>query len=255
MFIRTLQFRAEIVIYSLLDIVPFLVLFFLWSAVYSGQEVINNYSFPDIIQYYILVVFIQRFTATHFEGWRSQEIRMGKIDYFLTRPFSYINEVISKEVGGKIVSLLFSIPILTIFYIITMKLFNISQISLDPKSFLIFAGLIIAAYSIQIIVALWIVLLTFWFEGSSGLEHFKWIVFSLFSGSTIPFEFMPVWLQKIFNLLPFKYVTYIPIQVIQGKMILRASDYIFIASTLIVMFLISNALWKRAQYQYSSAGG
>src|SRR5680860_1069207 len=98
MFIRTLQFRAEIMIYSFLDIIPFLVLFFLWSAVYSGQEVINSYSFSDIIQYYILVIFIQRFTATHFEEWRSQEIRMGKIDYFLTRPFSYINEIISKEV-------------------------------------------------------------------------------------------------------------------------------------------------------------
>ena len=88
MFVRTLQFRAEIVVYSFLEVIPFFALFFLWGAVYSNQEIINSYSFANIVQYYILVIFIQRFTATHFEGWRSQEIRMGKIDYFLTRPFS-----------------------------------------------------------------------------------------------------------------------------------------------------------------------
>jgi ABC-type uncharacterized transport system permease subunit len=44
----------------------------------------------------------------------------------------------------------------------------------------------IVAHTIQFLIALWIVLLGFWFEGSSGLEHFKWIVLSLFSGAMIP---------------------------------------------------------------------
>ncbi len=138
MFIRTLQFREEIIIYAFLDVVPFFVLFFLWGAVYSNQQIINNYSFSDIVQYYILVVFIQRITATYFEGWRSQEIRMGKIDYFLTRPFSYINEILSKELGGKIVNLLISIPILTLFYIFSMKIFHVSKIIFDINSLFIF---------------------------------------------------------------------------------------------------------------------
>lgn len=255
MFIRTLQFREEILIYAFLDVIPFFVLFFLWRAVYSGQDVINNYSFSDIVQYYILVIFIQRITATYFEGWRSQEIRMGKIDYFLTRPFSYINEILSKELGGKIVNLMISIPVLTLFYIFSIKLFDVSKITLELSNFFVFLALLASAYAIQIMIALWIVLLTFWFEGSSGLEHFKWILISLFSGSTVPFEFMPLWLQKIFNILPFRYISYVPIQVIQGKMKLQTYDYIFISSTLVVMFLFSNFLWKKARFKYSSAGG
>lgn len=255
MFIRTLQFREEIAIYAFLDVIPFFVLFFLWGAVYSGQETINNYSFSDIVQYYILVVFIQRITATYFEGWRSQEIRMGKIDYFLTRPFSYIHEIISRELGGKIVNLLISIPILTLFYLFSIKMFHVSKIILDLNNLFIFLGLLAVAYAIQIMIALWIVLLTFWFEGSSGLEHFKWILISLFSGSIIPFDFMPIWLQKVFNLLPFRYISYIPIQVIQGKMKLQTYDYTFISSTLVIMILFSNFLWRKARYKYSSAGG
>lgn len=255
MFIRTLQFRAEIIVYSFLEIIPFFVLFFLWSAVYSNQEVIHNYSFTDIIQYYVLVIFVQRFTATHFEGWRSQEIRMGKIDYFLTRPFSYINEIVSKEVGGKIVSLLFSVPILSIFYVFVTKLFNLPPISFQLNNLIAFFGLITVAYSIQIMIALWIVLLTFWFEGSSGLEHFKWITLSLFSGSIIPFDFMPTWLKNIFIFLPLKYTSYVPVQVIQGKMNLNGNDYISILLTLGGMIIFSGFLWNKAQYKYSSAGG
>lgn len=255
MLIKTLQFRAEIIVYAFIDIMPFFMLFFLWSAIYSGQEIINNYSFSDIIQYYILVIVVQRITATHFESWRSQEIRMGKIDYYLTRPFSYINEVISKELGGKIVNLLFTLPILLFFYIFTIKLFNISQIVINSNNIIIFLLLIAAAYAIQIMIALWIVLLTFWFEGSSGLEHFKWIILSLFSGSMIPFDFMPNWLQKIFNFLPIKFVSYVPIQVIQGKMLLQNHDYVFILVTLVSMFFISKILWKKARLKYSSAGG
>jgi ABC-2 type transport system permease protein len=255
MFVRTLQFRAEIIVYSILDIIPFFVLFFLWSAVYSNQEVINTYSFSDIIQYYIIVIVLQRFTATHFEGWRSQEIRMGKIDYYLTRPFSYMSEVISKEVGGKIVALLFSLPILSIFYFLVMKFYNLPPIIFNLNNSLVFFGLILVAYSIQIMLALWIVLLTFWFEGSSGLEHFKWVLLALFSGSAIPFEFMPIWLQQIFTILPFKYINYIPIQVILGKMTLNEEIYLSIFSTLVAMFLISKFLWNKAKYKYASAGG
>ncbi len=255
MFIRTLQFREEIVIYAFLDIIPFFVLFFLWGAVYSGQTQINGYSYSDIVQYYIMVVFVQRITATYFEGWRSQEIRMGKIDYFLTRPFSYINEVLSKEIGGKIINLSISIPILTAFYFLSIKIFSVQTIQLNLNNFFIFLILIFAAYAIQIMIALWIVLLTFWFEGSSGLEHFKWIVLSLFSGSTIPFEFMPIWLQKIFEFLPFKYTSYIPIQIIMGKISLTSKDYLSVVLTLLAMILITKFLWKKAIYKYSSAGG
>lgn len=255
MLIRTLQFRAEIVVYSFLDIIPFFVLFFLWSAVYSNQQIINSYSFSDIVQYYIIVILVQRFSSTYFEVWRSQEIRMGKIDYFLTRPFSYINEIVSKEVGGKIVSLLFSIPILYLLYLLTINIFKLSNISLNFNNVMIFFGLIIAAYAMQIMIALWIVLLTFWFEGSSGLEHFKWIILSLFSGSTIPFEFMPNWLQTIFNYLPFKYMSYIPVRVIQGKTNFTNNDALVVISTIIFMILISKVLWTKAKYKYSSAGG
>ncbi len=254
-FVRSLQFRAEIIIYVFLDVIPFFVLIFLWNAVYANTTSIHSYTLPDIINYYILVILMQRLTASYFEGWRSEEIRMGKIDYYLTRPFSYIQEVVTKSMGDKLTTLAMSLPILTILYLVFINFFHLSVITIAPANIASFLIITIVAFFLQLVIALWIVLLTFWFEGSSGLEHFKWIVIALFSGQMIPFEFMPTWLKTGFNILPFKYINYVPIQVIQGKMTLQLNDYLSIFTVVIICVLITHLLWKKAIYKYSSAGG
>ena len=255
MLIRSLQFRTELVIYTFLDVLPFFVLVFVWQAIYQSQETIHSFTLPEITQYYLLVMFVERMISTHFEGWRAREIREGKIDYFLTRPFSYINEVFSKDIGGKLVSLTITIPIMLLFVFFISKVIPVAPISLSLFKVAIFLLFMMAAYLMQFIIAFWIVLLTFWFEGSSGLEHFKWITLSLFSGSMLPVEFMPEWLQTVYNVLPLKYLYAVPIRYLQGAVELSGSIVIQIALTLAIMLGITKILWKKANYLYSSAGG
>lgn len=255
MFIRTLQFRAEVVIYSLLDVLPYFVLFFVWKAIYSQVDVVNNFTLAQIINYYLLVIVVERLSSTHFEGWRSQQIIMGKIDYFLTRPFSYISEIYSKEIGSKMISVIFSFPIIAIFFAANIVIYNIDQSYITMSNLLIFLALMVVAHTIQFFIALWIVLLTFWIEGSSGLEHFKWIVLTLFSGAMIPLEFMPQWLQNISNILPFKYVFSVPISVLQNKYTLTTKDFVYLLTLLIFMAIFTNKLWDKAKLKYCSAGG
>ena len=255
MFVRTLQFRAEVVIYSLLDVLPYFVLFFVWKAIYNQVDVVNNFTLAQIVNYYLLVIVVERLSSTHFEGWRSQEIIMGKIDHFLTRPFSYISEIYSKEISSKLISIIFSFPVISIFFISNILIYNIDQSYITLTNILIFLAMMLIAHTIQFFIALWIVLLTFWMEGSSGLEHFKWIILTLFSGAMIPMEFMPDWLQKISNLLPFKYVFAVPISVLQNKYSLTIKDFVYLATMLILMAVFTNQLWNKAKLKYCSAGG
>lgn len=255
MFIRTLQFRAEVIVYSLLDVLPYFVLFFVWKAIFEQVDTINDFSLAQIINYYLLVIVIERLSATHFEGWRSEEIRMGKIDYFLTRPFSYISELYSKEVSSKLISIIFSFPIISAFFIANIFIYNIDQSYITLTNVFIFIVLMLLAHTIQFFIGLWIVLITFWMEGSSGLEHFKWIVLTLFSGAMIPIEFMPNWLQNISNILPFKYVFAVPISILQNKYSLTVIDLTYLTSLFLGMTLFSKILWSRAKLKYCSSGG
>lgn len=255
MFVRTLQFRAEVVVYSILDVLPYFVLFYVWKAIFGQIDTINNFTLSTIVNYYLLVIVVERLSATHFEGWRSEEIRMGKIDYFLTRPFSYISEIYSKELSSKLISILFSLPIISLFFISNVYIYNIDQSYITLANLALFLAMMLIAHTIQFFIALWIVLITFWMEGSSGLEHFKWIVLTLFSGAMIPIEFMPNWLKTLTNILPFKYVFSVPINVLQNKYTLQVNDYIYLILMIAGMTLFTKALWLRAKLQYSSAGG
>jgi len=255
MLIRSLQFRTELVIYTFLDILPFFVLVFAWQAVFQGQETIKSFTLPEITQYYLLVMLVERMTSTYFESWRAREIREGKIDYFLTRPFSYINEVFSKDVGGKLVSITITVPFLILFALVINSFIPVSTLSLTPEKVIIFLLFMVVAYVMQFFIAFWIVLLTFWFEGSSGIEHFKWITVSLFSGSMLPVEFMPSWLQTFYQVLPLKFMYAVPIRYLQGSLELTGSMLFQVALTLTVMFLLTKLFWKKATYLYSSAGG
>lgn len=255
MFIRSLQFRTELMIYVVLDVLPFFILLFVWQAVFENKTEINSFTLPQITQYYFLVMLVERMTSTYFENWRSEEIRKGKIDYFLTRPFSYFNEIFSKDIGGKLVSLIISLPGLGLAFFLISFVVPVAPLSVAPHQLTIFLIFMAIGYCMQFMIAFWIVLLTFWFEGSSGLEHFKWITVSLFSGSMIPITFMPEWLQTLYHYLPFKFIFAVPITYLQGSLQLSTQLLLELGVSLALMALLSRVLWKRALYQYASAGG
>lgn len=255
MFIRSLQFRTELVIYVVLDVLPFFILFFVWQAAFSGKNEINSFTLADIIQYYFLVMVVERVTSTYFESWRSREIREGKIDYFLTRPFTYINEIFSKDIGGKLVSLAISLPGLGVAFFAISQILPVAPLTVNWHQIVVFLLFLVVGYSMQFMIALWIVLLTFWFEGSAGLEHFKWISVTLFSGAMIPVPFMPDWLQTLYHILPLKFMSAVPITYLQGSLSLTPSLLAQLVIALASMTFITKLLWNRALYKYSSAGG
>lgn len=254
MIISTLQFRAEMAIWTILDLVPFLVLFLVWISMYQGQTILHGYSLNQTIHYYLLVILIGTVSDVHFEEWRSKEIREGKIDFFLIRPLSYLEELLWKDIGGKIVYIALFIPFLALFFGWLTTL-GLGAMTIQPNQLVSFFILLILAYLINFMIGLWIVLGTFWLEGSHGLQHFKWVSITLLSGSMLPIAFMPDWIAALVNILPFKYLYAIPIGVIQGTYLLTKGDVIYLGLTLGSMYLASQWLWSKALYHYSSAGG
>ena len=127
--------------------------------------------------------------------------------------------------------------------------------SIQPLIFLQFLGLIVFGYLVEFSFAMIAVMITFWFESGEGLEHFKWIIMSIFSGYLVPVEFMPGWLRGVVEALPFKYVYSVPIQLLQGKTQLRVLDLAYIFAFLSFIYLFQTMLWRLTVRKYTSAGG
>jgi ABC-2 type transport system permease protein len=254
-FIKGITYRAQLALWFVIDFIPLGVLILVWISAFQGQASIRDYTIVSIGQYYFLAMIINAVTGNHFEQERVQEVRDGKIDYFMIRPLSYLAEIGFRALGVKILYILITFAISAVIALGTILVFNISLQIPSLLQLSQFSLLLVAGYSIDFLIALLIVLLGFWFEHADGLEHFKWIVVTLFSGFIVPIAFMPEWMARTTELLPFKYISAVPIGIIQNTRTLSIFDLIYVFSFIAFLILLVKLLWGKAIYKYSSAGG
>ncbi len=256
---KVIQYRTELSIYAILDSISPAVMFFVWAAVFQGQDTINGLTLDDTLQYFILVGLLMSITDVHFEEWRSQQVRDGKIDFYLIKPYSFTVDIVIDEFVSRFLFFLLYLPAVAIMVLLGSYLTGLSPLALlqniSLTAFIPFLFLVLGSYILNVMFGLVIVYLTFWFEGSQGLEHFKWLFISIFSGSILPLEFMPTWLLQIVERLPFQYLYAVPIQVLQGRAELMLMDIFWLCATIATGWLLLTIMWNEARKQYAAVGG
>lgn len=253
--IKALTYRARLALWFFLDIIPLGVLIIVWISVYANTQQIGSYTLDMIIQYYFLVMIVNGLTSNHFEQTRVKEIREGKIDYFMIRPLNYLAEITIGAAGFKLVYAGILLSISAALWFVFQFWLDLMLSWPSPTQLVLFLGLIVVGYVIDFMLGLLIVLMGFWFEHADGLEHFKWLAVSLFSGLLFPLEFMPAWLANIVNVLPFKYIMIVPIGILQGTQSLSSFDLLYLTGFFSLMILLLYTVWRKAIYRYASAGG
>lgn len=254
-FVQSLQYRAELLVWILLSVVNLVVLLLVWTGSLQPSSTVGGLTVGAIVQYYFIVTLIDTTSAAHFETWRAQEVVEGKVDTYLTKPISYPFQVLYQDLGGKLFWLALSLPLLAGTYLLMASYLPGSLPQIHWPSLPVFILLLGFGYLVEFCLAMMTVLATFWFEGAEGLQHFKWVVLSLFSGMIIPLSLMPAWLQQLVNLLPFKYLYAVPIGVIQGSQTLSGNDLLVIIASGLSLLVATTTVWNWAQKHYASAGG
>lgn len=255
-FIRNLAYRSEIVVWLFLDFIPIFADILMWITVFGSQDQIRGLSLNQVIQYFVLGLFFNGLSAVHFEGWRVEEIRNGKIDYFLIRPLSYLWEIVLTEVAGKVFYILCLLPFsgLAILFLTSFtQAFSWPLLSWSAWAAIL--SLMLTAYLIEMALGLLTVILGFWFEGAEGLEHFKWMSVVMLSGFFIPIPFMPTIMKQVVLSLPFKYMYAVPIGIFQGTYVWSWSEIFYPLSLALVLMVGNYYLFKLALKSYCSSGG
>lgn len=253
--IRALQFRSEMLVWLIIESCPVLVMLTVWKNVFSQQTNIKGFSLAQILQYYLLIFIIGSLIESHFESLRCQQVRLGQIDFKIIRPLSFLSEILWQDIASKLIYFLLGLPIFALIFLIWAPAFDLTAITWPSANhWLLFIYFLITSYLLNFLIAFWIVLGSFWMEGSQGLEHFKQILISVFSGM-IPLAFLPGWMQQIAYYLPFKFMFAIPISLIQSSYAATWQDISYAAGTIVVMLIITKIGWRQAMMKYSSAGG
>lgn len=177
-------------------------------------------------------------------------IKTGNIAYELCKPLNLYSlwfiKIMSKKVIG---TLLRFWPILIFTFFLPIP-YNLALPD-SLEAFILFLLSLILSLIIANIITLFIHILTFYTLKDKGSVTLVTTIGEFFTGGVIPIIFMPKWIQIIAYLLPFRYITDLPLRIYNGTLNLNTAlinigiQLFWIISLIIISYkLMNNALKK-----------
>ena len=248
-----IKYRFHFIITLITVPLSLVIYYFLWQAIYTytGQEIIRGFDFPALIQYYVLSMIVGFFVWCDVDRWISQDVRRGHIITMFTYPMRFMWQHLAFEIGINSLGILLQmIPV----FLIGFVFFGLSVA--PAFNFITFLISVILAFLLAFFISFNVGLSAFWLKKIEGLRRVRRTLLLFLSGGMIPLTFFPVWMQYVSHFLPFEYVRYVPIQIYLGEfstlgvLAMLGVQLVWI----VLLYFLSQAIYKRAFKQFAGAG-
>ena len=174
------------------------------------------------------------------------------LNYHLVRPMRFIYQVLADEVAGKVVFMVFVVPVSIILAVVLKPELNASL-----SQILLFFISLSLAWWLRFLWGLWLALLAFWATKADALLAIQDALTFLFAGVVAPVALLPDILNKLAIYLPFRYMVGFPVEILTGQVqgnnliegLIMQILWLALATTL------SLVIWKSGVRRYSAIGG
>ncbi len=246
-----MQYRSFFFILAFGWMIPPLAAMFVWLAA-AGDGGLAGYSRGGFIAYYLILILVNQITYAQSNWTLGDVIREGSLNFWLVRPLPAFWNVLASELAGKVVTLLFVIPVL-------LLLGFILKPELNPSTphFLLFVPSLLMAWALRFMWGFGLAALAFWTNRADGLLALQDGLVFLFSGIVAPLVLLPGAMQTIAGYLPFTYMVGAPVDILVrqpewpevGRMLLLQSGWVILA------FGLCRMIWKFGIRRYEAVGG
>ena len=250
-----LVYRTHMMVSLFVGPVYFGVQYFIWTAIYKGGNAsIAGLEYEQMIKYFGITALIGYFVWGSADWNLSMLVRTGKFLTFALRPIHHRFFALSQKIGHRLLSLV--TEILPCAFLFTL----IFKIDMFPANAGWFAVSALLAFLMHFYIAYSIGLFSFWVVQSNGLRLAYGMIDSIFAGALIPLVFFPMPLQRVQFFLPFQYVSYVPAMVFLGEYRLGGIEFSIPAIigvqalAVLIMFTVSEILYKSAMKHFTAAG-
>ena len=251
---EALQYRAESVIWFLFDVLPPIMMVFLWLTAYEGQASVAGYSLQAMLQYTVGVMVLRNVVTAHVEWDVSYQIRQGTLSMHLVRPMNTWALWFMTGLAARTVRALMLLPVLLACLVWLGSYLETPEWGTGIGAL---AASLVLAYMISFFTKLGIGFLAFWLTDITGTLTLVEVVAWVFGGMLLPLELLPDVLRPIAALLPFQYIYHVPMSLLLGRL-----DPAEVQTTLGVqaawaggLVLLAGAIWQRGLRRYEAVGG
>lgn len=245
-----IEFRAEIFLWMLAGILPFILMGLWMTAGASGQFGQDPVHFAR----YFLGVFLVRQLTVVWVVWEFEmDVVQGNLSSRLLQPMDPVWRHVAMHISERSARLPFVVVIVVLFFVLYPQAFWVPRV-IDVLLFLLTVHL---ALLLRFLLQYCQAMAAFWTERSSSTEQLMFLIFTLLSGSLAPLEVYPPAMREFALLTPFPYLVYFPAQLLvdgQSSMVSVPRGLTVVAIWCVALFVLNRWLWRVGLRRYSGMG-
>lgn len=247
-----LIYRSAIVFGSLSNLLTFVIQVSLWYAL-LGQGIKHETSMSDIVMYLIINSIVLKITKADISSMVESSIMDGSVAMLLLRPVSYKYFLLSSITGQNTYKAFINmIPVI----IISVFIMDFSLLP-TPLYFITFFISVTIGMLILFELTYIVGLLAFSIQRCWFMNWYLNAGLAFFGGTVVPIWFYPRALNTLSYLLPFRYITFEPVNIFLQKTPIKSLWIPIVVGIvwLLLLNVIDKLMWRHAMNRLSINGG
>jgi ABC-2 type transport system permease protein len=246
-----LQYRSFFFLLAFMWMVPPLIYMFVWSTA-AGEEEIGGLGRGEFVAYYLVLILVNQLTYAQTNWTVGDVIRSGGLTPWLLRPIPAIYNTLASEAAGKVVYMVFVIPITALLAFLLRP-----ELHVTGSHLLLFVPALALAWALRFFWGYWLALLAFWATRADALLAVQDSLVFLLAGVVAPSPLLPAALRAASIVLPFRYMVGFPVEILTGQ--LGSGDlalgFSLQLAWLAAALVLTRLVWRLGLKHYSAVGG
>lgn len=241
-FHQNLVYKLNTIFKLLGNIISLMVQYYLWKSLIQENPQSSKYKLDEMVMYISISMVISMLLDNNVHKDLNEKIHKGSISMDLIKPLNLKVFYFYHSMAEALVSFIISSVPLTFFILLV---FNVTLP--DTMTIFIFIMFMLCSLLLNYSILFLLGILSFWIQQSWVLGRLYSSLISIFSGAIIPLTMYPPFLRFLTEILPFKWIYFIPIEAFLGNVEKGlVLEYLVIYILWIGLFsILANFLWNK----------